>query len=292
MRLRWITGSLALLVVVVALAMGFGGAGLATSLGRATPTPPSTPSPSDGPTASDAPSGTASPTAAAPTPHVVMALGDSVPSGARCNCRPFPQTYGALLSARTGEPVSVDNRAVGGLTTSGLLAQLHTPAFQAAVRRADIFLVTIGANDFSDHHQQVVDGTCEAGDNDCVSDELTTMGEHLATALDIIRSLRGGQPTTLLVTGYWNVFQDGDVARRAYGESGLQASRQLTDRANAVIRSVAGSAGGQYVDIYQPFQRYGRAITSLLAWDGDHPDAAGHRLIAHALLNAGLPRTS
>ncbi|GAA1973279.1 hypothetical protein GCM10009798_38130 [Nocardioides panacihumi] len=223
--------------------------------------------------------------------HVVLALGDSVPSGHACGCSPFPETYGSLLSRRTGAQVTVDNRAASGLQTADVIDQLRDPDVEGAVRRADVFLVTIGANDFGDHHDQVVGGTCGAGDSDCVSDELDTMGAHLASVLARIRALRHGEPTSMLVTGYWNVFEDGDVARRAYGEAGLQASLRLTQRANAVIRSVSTAAGARYVDLYQPFEQAGRDVTALMAADGDHPDAAGHRLIARTLLAAGLPRS-
>jgi lysophospholipase L1-like esterase len=188
--------------------------------------------------------------------------------------------------------VSVDNRAVNGEDTAGLISQLQSPDVASAVRRADVILVTIGANDFGDHHDQVVSGRCESGDSDCVSDELGTMRANLTSVLARIRALRQGTPSTVLVTGYWNVFEDGDVARRAFGASGLQASLQLTRRANAAIQSVATSAGARYVDLLAPFQQAGQNITTLLASDGDHPDAAGHQLIARALLAAGLPRSS
>ena len=77
---------------------------------------------------------------------------------------------------RPGGPVTVDNRAVSGLRASDVVAQLRTPDIQAGVRRADVFLVTIGANDFGDHHDQVVTGTCTTTDTDCVADELEQMG--------------------------------------------------------------------------------------------------------------------
>jgi lysophospholipase L1-like esterase len=221
--------------------------------------------------------------------HVVLALGDSVPSGHACDCQPFPETYGSLLSTTIGAPVRVNNRAVGGLDTSGLLEQLRSSDLRSAVRTSDVILVTIGANDFGDHHDQVVDGDCGRRDTDCVRDELQSMRSRLATALARIDSLRRGSSTTVLVTGYWNVFQDGDVARRAYGEAGLQASLRLTRRANAAIRSAAAAAGARYVDLYQPFEESGRDVTSLMAADGDHPDAAGHALIAQTLLQSGLP---
>ena len=232
---------------------------------------------------------TAAPTAA-PTRHVVLAVGDSVPSGHACDCVPFPQTYGSLLGEVVGAPVTVDNRAVSGLDTAGLLAQLRSQGMQDAVRASDVILVTIGANDFGDRHGQVVDGDCGSGGTDCVADDLASMRTRLAAALARINALRGGRPTSVLVTGYWNVFQDGDVARRAYGESGLRASLRLTRRANAAIASVATDAGDRYVDLYQPFEESGRDVTSLMAADGDHPNAAGHDLIAQTLLDSGLPR--
>ena len=216
----------------------------------------------------------------------VVAFGDSVPSGYACDCRPFPEIYGSLLSAATGRPVRVANRAINGLTTSGLLSQLRSNDVQDAVRRSDVVLVTIGANDFGDRHDQVVENRCGRRGTECVRDDLMSMRAHLTSVLARIESLRHGSPTTVLVTGYWNVFQDGDVALAAYGESGLRASLRLTRRANAEIRSVASDAGARYVDIYHPFESAGRDVTTLLAPDGDHPDAAGHRLIARTLLRA------
>jgi lysophospholipase L1-like esterase len=188
--------------------------------------------------------------------------------------------------------VTVDNRAVSGEDTAALISQLQTRAVASAARRSDVFLITIGANDFGDHHGEVVRGVCETGNVDCVSDELDTMKGNLTSVLARIRALRSGAPSTILVTGYWNVFEDGDVARRAYGTTGLQASLQLTRRANAAIQSVATSTGARYVDLLAPFQQAGPDITTLLASDGDHPDAAGHQLIAQALIAAGLPRTT
>jgi lysophospholipase L1-like esterase len=221
--------------------------------------------------------------------HEVLALGDSVPSGRACDCDPFPVTYGAELSRRTGARVTVDNRAVSGLDTEGLMGQLQGADMQDAVRRADIVLITIGANDFGDHHDDVVTGACTQGNSDCVSDELSALRTHLASVIGTIRALRGGQQTEILVTGYWNVFEDGDVAREQFGAAGLQQSIDLTRRANAVIDTVSTDSGARYVDLFTPFEESGRDVTSLVAADGDHPDAAGHELIANALLDAWTP---
>ena len=223
--------------------------------------------------------------------HLVVALGDSVPSGAACRCRPFPTLYASMLSARTGATVTVRNFAVNGLTTAGLLTQLQEPSEEKTLARADIVLLTIGANDFEDHHDEVVGDQCNLGTHtDCVTDELESMRAHLAAILARIRELRQGTPTTVLVTNYWNVFEDGDVARRASGTTGVQASIALTRSVNAAIESDSVASGARYVDLFAPFQERGKNITALLAPDGDHPDAAGHRLIAATLVAVGLPR--
>ena len=224
-----------------------------------------------------------------PGPHAVLALGDSVPAGTACGCTSFPRQYGALLSRDTDASVTVDNEAFGGLDTTGLLAQLQRPRMRDAVRRSDVFLLTIGANDFGDQHDRVVTGVCAVDPGTgCVDKSLVSMRVHLARVLAEIRRLRGGERTSVLVTGYWNVFEDGTVARQASGAAGLRASIRLTRRVNSAISAVSRSAGAQYVDLFAPFQRHDVDIDSLLASDGDHPDSAGHRLIASELLGAGL----
>lgn len=222
----------------------------------------------------------------------VAALGDSVTSGANCDCDAFPLVYGRLLARQTGVPVHVDNLGVGGLGSAGLLRSLDDPTSPEAraVADADIALVTIGANDFGDHHGEVTSGQCTAtvGD-DCVADEMAAMRSHVRDILARARALRHGRPITMLVTGYWNVFEDGDVARQSFPPSGRAATIQLTLRANDAIKAAAQDAGATYVDLYGPFQDRPGGPTGLLADDGDHPSARGHALTARVLMAAGLP---
>jgi hypothetical protein len=76
-----------------------------------------------------------------------------------------------------------------------------------------------------------------------------------------------------------------DQTERQYTPSGRIASDQLTVRTNAAIDAAARADDATYVDIYTPFED-SADITSLLASDGDHPNAAGHALIARTLLAA------
>ncbi|TDW92937.1 lysophospholipase L1-like esterase [Kribbella pratensis] len=214
----------------------------------------------------------------------VVALGDSVTSGSNCDCAAFPQLYGDLLHNRSAVPVTVDNQGVAGLDSTGLLQELdqrNSPVEQAT-KAANVVLLTIGANDFGDHHDDVTSGQCTG---DCVSDEYEQLTANLGRILSRVHDLRGNLPTTILMTGYWNVFKDGDVAKQQYTPSGRIASDQLTIRTNNAIAAAARADDATYVDIYTPFEN-STDITALLASDGDHPDSAGHALIARLLLAA------
>lgn len=218
----------------------------------------------------------------------VVALGDSVTSGTNCDCSAFPQLYGDLLHNRTGASIAVTNLGAGGLDSTGLLQQLDqsdSPT-ELATSGARVVLLTIGANDFGDHHDDITSGQCTgSGAADCVADEYEQLTVNLDKILARIHALRDHHPTTILMTGYWNVFEDGDVAARQYPPTGRTASDQLTLRTNAAIDAAAAADDATYVDIYTPFKDSAN-ITSLLAPDGDHPNLAGHSLIAQLLLAA------
>ncbi len=227
-------------------------------------------------------------------PARVVALGDSVTSGSNCGCDPFPQLYGKDLLRLRGWPTSVDNLGSGGMDSAGLLRELDDPesGFDPGVAHADIVLVTIGANDFAADHDAVTQGDCAAdGATECVSDELSQMKDNVSAILARINELRQNKRTAVLVTGYWNVFEGGDVARSLYPPAGVRATQTLTSRVNDTLRMVAIQAGDTYVDLFAPFHSTASDgnVTTLLAPDGDHPNAAGHALIADRLIAAGLP---
>jgi lysophospholipase L1-like esterase len=186
------------------------------------------------------------------------------------------------------------NAGVAGLDSGQLLAQLTDPTSKTSdlVRLADIDVVTVGANDFQDQHGSITAGTCSGtGDHDCVQDELGQLQHNLSQILDQMKQLRHGEPTTVLVTGYWNVFEDGAVARNKFPAAGRQATQKLTTQTNTVIRNAARQQQVNYVDLLQPFHDDADQgdVTLLLAPDGDHPNARGHAVIAHELVAAGLP---
>ncbi|WP_345502060.1 SGNH/GDSL hydrolase family protein [Pedococcus ginsenosidimutans] len=291
MRRRW-TAVLGL-VTSVALLAGCGqrgtdlspAAATATRSTATTPSVPSTTAPTSTAPSTTPPATTPTTTAPSPTPtpHVVVGLGDSVTSGYACGCTDFVRLYATMLGARAGHPVRPVNLGVSGLTTTTLGTQLSAPQTTAALSQADVVVVTIGANDLSPLVSQWQHGGCGTT---CMQKASRDAGAGVAAALARVRATTPAH-ARILVTTYWNVFEDGDVADADFGPGFAQWSDAVTRSANAAIRAAATADGDQVVDLYAPFEGDGdRNPTDLLADDGDHPNAAGHRLIARTLLAA------
>lgn len=219
-----------------------------------------------------------------PRPERVVVLGDSVATGTGCDCRPFGPRLARLLARRMDRPVLVSTLAQDGLATVDLVSQLRNdPVTKSALRRASVVTVTISANDFD---AAEATGRCvgAAGPTSCYDKDVRVLPQRLGDVLAAVTSL-AGPATTVLVTGYWNVFLDGVVGAR-HGSSYQRTSAALTRRINDALRLAAREAGATYVDVYRAFTGNGADVTALLAPDGDHPSAAGHQRIAEALADA------
>ncbi|WP_214412295.1 SGNH/GDSL hydrolase family protein [Sphaerisporangium fuscum] len=216
----------------------------------------------------------------------LVALGDSVPAGSACDCTTYVSLIGEALAARQGVEVDAKNLAAAGLTTQGLLDQLEDDSARQALVAADLTIITIGANDFDS--STIQDDDCAASSGlSCYKDELAQLRANMDAILTKVRRLQGHQGSRIVVTGYWNVFMDGAPAR-AEGDKYVTNSDKLTRAVNDTLAASADAVGARFVDLYTPFKGDGgtRDDTSLLADDGDHPDASGHRVIAREVLAA------
>jgi lysophospholipase L1-like esterase len=185
----------------------------------------------------------------------------------------------------------VDNRGVPGATSGDLRHDLDASGATSTLRAADVVLITIGANDFSDEADAVLTHTC--GDHDalaCSRTHLRRLQDNLHAIVSAVRVRRQGRPTAILVSGYWNVYEDGAVADRDYQQEGRAGSDRLTRAVNRAIQAQAEFESVTFVDLVAPFKgpRGREDPTAMLADDGDHPNAVGHQRIADALLAVGM----
>jgi lysophospholipase L1-like esterase len=214
-------------------------------------------------------------------PQRIVVLGDSVAAGSGCDCTPFATLLARHVADRVGRKVAVTNEGRDGLTTAQLRDELDEPPVRSALTKATLVTVTIGANDFDPDLAGSADCLAPAKP-DCYRARLDALSNSSRAVLARVRGLvPSGTP--VLVTGYWNVFLDGVVGRQ-HGSEYVAVSDALTRAVNGVLQQQAIATGGQYVDLYGPFEsRSLSGLTSLLAADGDHPSAAGHELIARTL---------
>jgi lysophospholipase L1-like esterase len=243
------------------------------------------------PTSAATSAASSAPDSSATTSHLsslsVVGLGDSVTAGTACGCTPFVERFAELLSARDGRSAVATNLGVAGLTTTSLAHQLAQTGPARSTESADLVVLTVGANDLGPLEDRWEASGCSAS---CIAPVVTAMARGLRVDLARIRALgRPGQRVD--VTTYWNVFEDGDVADVQWGAGFAHWSDTVTRAANRAICSTARISGDTCVDLYTPFLSTDgtRNPTALLASDGDHPDAAGHEVIARALL-AATPR--
>jgi lysophospholipase L1-like esterase len=175
------------------------------------------------------------------------------------------------------------NLGVNGLDSSQLLRSMsQSPALRDRVAEADILLVTIGANDLYALMGRWESAGCATN---CYTTVVKHVGHNIERIVSAARATRTGRTMTVLVTTYWNVFEDGDVGTAQRGGPFQGWSDNLTRAENAQICAGARRAGATCVDLYEPFKGDGsKNPTSLLASDGDHPNSAGHQLIASTLL--------
>jgi lysophospholipase L1-like esterase len=288
LRLLWSTATLLALATTLTILE----AASASATYRQTASQHALSSPTASATAATAPTQPAaspSPTTSAPSPtpsavpYRVVGLGDSVPAGTMCGCTSYIDQVGQEAARQNGDIAAVENLAQSGLTTAGLAAQLRQSAVAAQIADADLIIVTIGANDFD--QSLLTASACQPATTlACYQTALMTQRSLLSAILDQITNLHTQHPGRVLITGYWNVFLDGQVAQ-SRGTSYTQASNALTLAENALIASASAGHADTYVDIYTPFKGNGtKDDTALLAADGDHPNAAGHALIAQTLM--------
>jgi lysophospholipase L1-like esterase len=217
-------------------------------------------------------------TSGAPAAVSIVALGDSVPRGTNCDCRPYPPLTADMLTVAAGRTVTATNDSVSGLTTAGVLDQLKSDSSVIGhVHAANVVEIEVGAND--------VPYTTSCGTEvDCYAPRIPAIEKNLAEIVRRVRELAHEHELLVVLIDYWSVWLGGSYAA-AKGDAYVAAAEEVTDRVNGVIRSTAAETGSAYVDLRAAFKGpdYAYDETRYLSSDGDHPNAAGHEQIALAV---------
>jgi lysophospholipase L1-like esterase len=216
-------------------------------------------------------------TSAATQTRSIVALGDSVPRGTNCDCRPYPPLTADGLTASSGHTVTASNDSVAGYTTSNVLRQVESNNDVIDhLRSADVVEIEVGANDVG------YSNACGTS-VECYAPQIPTIEKNLAAIVGRVRELASGHKMLVVLLDYWSVWLGGQYAA-AKGEAYVSAAEEMTDRVNTVIKSTAAKSGSAYVDLRAAFKgpSYAYDETHYLSNDGDHPNAAGHEQIAAA----------
>ena len=206
-----------------------------------------------------------------------MSLGDSVPRGTNCDCRPYPELSADGLTASSGQTVTATNDSVAGYTTPRVVEQLTSDAeVKDHLRGADIVEIEVGANDVA--YSQ----SCGA-EVHCYMPKIPTIEKNLDAIVHHVQEVTAGHKALVVLLDYWSVWLGGQYAAE-HGEAYVAAAEQVTADVNAVIKSTAAATGSAYVDLRAAFKgpNYAYDETHYLSDDGDHPNAAGHQQIATA----------
>ena len=213
----------------------------------------------------------------APRKWSIVALGDSVPRGANCDCKPYPPLSAQGLTTSSHQKVTATNDSVSGTTSAGVLKQVDSdPAVMDHVRKADAVEIEVGANDVG------YSSKCGAKAS-CYAPKIPTIETNLTAIVGRVHELRAGHKTLVVLLDYWSVWLGGKYAA-AKGQAYVDAAANVTDQVDDVIKATAAKNGAAYVDLRAAFKgpTYTYDETHYLSNDGDHPNAAGHEQIATA----------
>jgi lysophospholipase L1-like esterase len=240
----------------------------------------------------------AGPAPAAPRkPLRLVAIGDSLPYGrSDCgNCATFVDLFGRALAQHTGRRVQVWNLSEHtGIDSRDLRRQLASSAgSRSQVAIADAITVTIGHNDPPwnssydpcDGKSGYPNANWSVYDESCLQRTAPVFERNLDSILRSIRALRDGKPTLLRVTDDY----DDLIGDSKFYATAISLVRRFFDRYSAIACRLAHKYRGVCIDTYHAFNGPGgtRDAGRLLGPDHTHPNAAGHRLIAHLLERAG-----
>lgn len=214
-------------------------------------------------------------------------------------CGRSAQAYSEYLAQKLKPAHSLVNAACAGATVADLASpriisgsqippQLDT-AFAAV--RPDLITLTIGANDvkYSEFINKCIEATCDTTENSAAFNALlAALKSNLYKAMNEINNRSGGQPPTVVLTGYYYPFSyacTAVVPQLTLSE--VIWINQQVDKVQEAIHSVANS---YYYTKYAQPNFLTHELCSVFPWiqgPGEaaplHPNYQGQQAISNAI---------
>jgi lysophospholipase L1-like esterase len=219
----------------------------------------------------------------------VVAVGDSDATGiGDASSRGWVGRYGALLKAKVGADVSVDNKAVEGETSDQLRSDIaHDPALRQALTGADVVLIGIGGADLNAGDDALSAGDCRG--RDCYAKILRRFDANISAIASDVRHV--APRALVLAMSLPNAFPGAGSAIPPFITADISRYEATTERGS--VCQAMRSTGGRCVDVVAAFngpRGNGDAYATGLMTKNPccYPSAKGQQLIAQLLIAKGL----
>jgi lysophospholipase L1-like esterase len=228
-------------------------------------------------------------------------LGDSIAFGLWAPVgQGYVYQYKRHVEADTGVSLQLYPLGVPGWSSRDLLdALLHRPLFRLTTFFSEVVTWNIGGNDLRTARSQYKARSCGGADNQqCLRDTVASLKANWDGIISAILSLRRGRPTVIRTTDIYNPYvtqdQNADTWPADAGTD-FQVLNPYLNEVNAYIAASSAAGGIQVAAVHAAFNgvlgNEDPAAKGYIAFDGFHPNAEGHRVIANLLRGLGYAAT-
>lgn len=233
------------------------------------------------------------------------ALGDSLTTGFGV-AEGYVARYRDYMEEDTDVNVVLTNLGRNGWTSDDLLEALRTDeAFRGAVSRSQVVTWDIGGNDLRGPRIFYMMGLCGGDDNqDCLREALATFKRNWDAIIAEIFALCDPDRTIIRTMDIYNPFVNEDRARDSWENDGechdldgdgkcsdFEVFKPYLDDINHYIATTAADHGIPYAPVYLAFNGaegdQDPEDKGYTAFDGFHPNDAGHQVIANLFRELG-----
>jgi lysophospholipase L1-like esterase len=237
-------------------------------------------------------------TSAAITHATYTALGDSIAFGLWAPPgEGYVPLYAGYIQSDLSLPVTLIPLGVPGWTSGDLLNAVKTNwTFRLSIFGSNVLTWNIGGNDLRAARTQYKGGSCGGLDNqDCLKMAVATFETNWDLIVKELFALRKFRPTVFRTMDIYNPYVLEDMGVDSWPNdqgTDFDVLNLYLNQVNAYIAASSLSPNHPflYAPVHAAFNGSGTtdpATLGLLAFDGFHPNALGHAVIAYLLRGLG-----